>query len=142
MEAEERKYLIDDAVAATEAALKEGIVPGGGTTYIELAKRLALTILTEPICSKKPSITPFKVLMTNSGERYGVKLEELTEFGKGFDVLGDDSLVDLKEHGIIDPVLVIKQAITNAVSVAGSALTCGVLIVNEKAEEDFDDKDE
>jgi chaperonin GroEL len=43
MEAEERKYLIDDAVAATEAAVKEGIVPGGGTTYIELAKRLTLT---------------------------------------------------------------------------------------------------
>jgi chaperonin GroEL (HSP60 family) len=38
MEAEERKYLVDDAVAATEAALKDGIVPGGGTTYIELSR--------------------------------------------------------------------------------------------------------
>lgn len=141
MEAEERKYLIDDAVAATEAAVKEGIVPGGGTTYIELAKRLTLTTDGANLL-KEALYSPFKVLMTNSGERYGKKLEELTEYGKGFDVLGDGSLVDLKEHGIIDPVLVIKQAITNAVSVAGSALTCGVLIVNEKAEEDFDDKDE
>jgi chaperonin GroEL len=141
MEAEERKYLIDDAVAATEAAIKEGIVPGGGTTYVELARRLNLTTDGAGIL-KDALYAPFKVLMTNSGERYGKKLEQLTEYGKGFDVLGDGSLVDLKEHGIIDPVLVIKQAITNAVSVAGSALTCGVLIVNEKAEEEFNDKDE
>jgi len=135
MEAEERKMLIDDAVAATEAAVKEGIVPGGGTTYIELAKRLELTTDGANIL-KEALHAPFKVLMTNSGERYGKKLEELKEFGKGFDVLGDGSLVDLKEHGIIDPVMVIKQAITNAVSVAGSALTCGVLIAKEKAEEE------
>jgi chaperonin GroEL len=140
MAAEERKYLIDDAVAATEAALKDGVVPGGGTTYVELSKRLkddsdGASVLREALLS------PFKVLMTNSGERYGVKLEELTEFGRGFDVLGDGSLVDLKEHGIIDPVLVIRQAITNAVSVAGSALTAGVLIANEKLE-DEDDKTE
>lgn len=135
MEAEERKHLIDDAVAATEAALKDGIVPGGGTTYVELSKRLTgstdgANILREALLS------PFKILMTNSGERYGKKLEELTDFGKGFDVMGSGSLVDLKEHGIIDPVMVIKQAITNAVSVAGSALTCGVLIAIAKDDED------
>lgn len=140
MEAEERKYLIDDAVAATEAALKDGIVPGGGTTYVELSKRLTSDTDGANVL-KEALLSPFKVLMTNSGERYGVKLEELTDFGKGFDVLGDGSLVDLKEHGIIDPVLVIRQAITNAVSVAGSALTTGVLIVNEKTEDD-DDKDD
>jgi chaperonin GroEL len=135
MEAEERKYLVDDAVAATEAALKDGIVPGGGTTYIELSKRLkGSTDGTELL--KEALLAPFKVLMTNAGERYGKKLEELTEFGKGFDVMGDGSLVDLKEHGIIDPVLVIKQAITNATSVAASALTTGVLITNEKEKND------
>lgn len=139
MEAEERKYLIDDAVAATEAALKDGVVPGGGTTYVELSKRLATDTDGANIL-KEALLSPFKVLMTNSGERYGVKLEELTEFGKGFDVLGDGSLVDLKEHGIIDPVLVIRQAITNAVSVAGSVLTTGVLIAIEK--EDDDDETE
>jgi chaperonin GroEL (HSP60 family) len=63
--------------------------------------------------------------MTNAGERAGLKLEELKEFGKGFDVMGDGSLVDLKEHGVIDPVMVIKQAILNATSVAGSLLTTG-----------------
>lgn len=139
MEAEERKYLIDDAVAATEAALKDGIVPGGGTTYVELSKRLTGTTDGANVL-REALLAPFKVLMNNSGERYGVKLDELTEYGKGFDVMGDGSLVDLKEHGIIDPVMVIKQAITNAVSVASSALTCGVLIVNEKPEDD-DDKD-
>lgn len=138
MEAEERKHLIDDAVAATEAALKDGIVPGGGTTYVELSRRLKDTTDGAEIL-RKALLSPFCVLMTNSGERYGKKLEELTEYGKGFDVLSDGSLVDLKEHGIIDPVMVIRQAITNAVSVAGSALTCGVLIAIE--EDDDDDED-
>ncbi|UOF77952.1 groeL [Caudoviricetes sp.] len=140
MEAEERKYLIDDAVAATEAALKDGIVPGGGTTYVELSRRLKDTTDGADIL-REALLSPFKVLMTNSGERYGKKLEELGEFGKGFDVMTPDEngelpLVDMKEHGIIDPVLVIRQAITNAVSVAGSALTTGVLITLVKEKED------
>lgn len=140
MEAEERKHLIDDAVAATEAALKDGIVPGGGTTYVELAKRIIGDSDGERIL-KEALFSPFKVLMNNSGERYGLKLEQLKEYGKGFDVLGDGELIDLKEHGIIDPVMVIKQAIQNAVSVAGSALTCGVLVANEELEEDEEDDD-
>ena len=140
MEAEERKYLVDDAVAATEAALKDGIVPGGGTTYIELSRRLdgssdGHTLLKEAL------EFPFKVLMQNAGERSGKKLEELKEFGKGFDVMGDGSLIDLKEHGIIDPVMVIKQAITNAVSVACSALTAGVLITNKEEKKDLESDD-
>lgn len=133
MEAEERKYLVDDAVAATEAALKEGIVPGGGTTYLEIAKQLKGETDGE-LLLKEALEAPFKVLMTNAGERYGKKLEELStlEFGYGFDVMGGSEPVILKDHGIIDPALVIKQAITNATSVAGSALTTGVIITNEK----------
>lgn len=133
MEAEERKYRIDDAVAATEAALKDGIVPGGGTTYIHIAKSVDVStaggrLLVEALKQ------PFKVLMNNSGYRYGKKLTELqgASYGQGFDVMSDGELVDLKEHGVIDPALVIKQAITNAVSVAGSVLTTGVLIINDK----------
>ena len=139
MEAEERKYLVDDAVAATEAALKDGIVPGGGTTYVELSKRLTGATEGSKLL-QEALLAPFKVLMTNAGERYGKKLEELTEFGKGFDVMGDGSLVDLKEHGVIDPVMVIKQAITNATSVAGSALTTGVLITTEKDKKDEEEE--
>lgn len=132
MEAEERKYLIDDAVAATEAALKEGIVPGGGTTYIELSRAFDPENATEgQEVFVDALLAPFKVLMANAGERYGAKMD-LVQPGKGFDVMGDGSLVDLREHGIIDPAMVIRQAITNAVSVAGSALTTGVLITTEK----------
>ena len=138
MEADERKFLVDDAVAATEAALKEGIVPGGGTTYIELSKRLQ-GLSDGHSLLKEALLSPFKVLMTNAGERYGQKLPELTEFGKGFDVMGSGELVDLKEHGVIDPVLVIKQTITNATSVAGSALTTGVIVTLTKEEEDGKD---
>lgn len=141
MEAEERKYLVDDAVAATEAALKEGIVPGGGTTYVHLSNLIKGTTDGHELL-REALLTPFKVLMQNAGERAGVKLQQLTDFGMGFDVMGDGSLVDLKEHGIIDPVLVIKQAITNAVSVAGSALTTGVLITNKKEKEDKERDDD
>lgn len=141
MEAEERKYLVDDAVAATEAALKDGIVPGGGTTYIELARRLegsedGIALLKEALEQ------PFRILMQNAGERAGIRLDQLKEFGKGFDVMGDMKLVDLKEHGVIDPVMVIKQAITNATSVAGSVLTTGVLICNKKEKEDLEKDDD
>lgn len=141
MEAEERKYLIDDAVAATEAALKDGIVPGGGTTYIALANRLTGSDDGTALL-KEALLAPFKVLMTNAGERYGKKLTELktAPYGQGFDVLGTGELVDLKEHGIIDPTLVIKQAITNATSVAGSALTTGVIITLEKDKKDEEDE--
>lgn len=138
MEAEERKYLVDDAVAATEAALKEGIVPGGGMTYIRLAKELLDTSDGAELL-RKALEAPFKVLMTNAGLRYGKQLQQLEglEFGTGYDIMGDpETPVNLKEHGIIDPALVIKQTITNAVSVAGSALTTGVLITREEEDSD------
>jgi chaperonin GroEL len=141
MEAEERKYLVDDAVAATEAALKDGIVPGGATTYVEISRRLE-ELSDGHRLLKEALLSPFKVLMKNAGLRSGQKLDELQDFGKGFDVLGDGSLVDLKEHGIIDPTMVIKQAITNAVSVAGSVLTTGVLITNKKEKEDLEKDDD
>lgn len=140
MEAEERKYLVDDAVAATEAALKDGIVPGGGTTFVEVSKRLegsgeGIELLKEAL------LAPFKILMQNAGERYGKKLEELKEFGKGFDVMGDGTLVDLKDHGVIDPTMVIKQSIMNATSVAGSVLTAGALVCNVKEKKDEEEDD-
>lgn len=131
MEAEETKYLIDDAVAATEAALKDGIVPGGATTYIELSRRLGEATDGEALL-KEALLAPFKVLMSNAGLRYGPLLEKLENFGDGIDVMGEGDVVDLKEHGIIDPVTVIKQAITNATSVACSALTTGVIITTEE----------
>jgi len=141
MEAEERKYLVDDAVAATEAALKDGIVPGGGMTYLRLANELQSS--TDGAALLKEALeAPFKVLMTNAGLRYGKQLQALEglEYGTGYDIMGDpETPVNLKEHGIIDPVMVIKQTITNAVSVAGSALTTGVLITRE---EEKDDKEE
>lgn len=141
MEAEERKMLVDDAVAATEAALKEGIVPGGGMTYLQLGNLLESDTDGAQLL-KEALQAPFKVLMTNAGLRYGKQLEKLDGcvFGSGYDIMGDpETPVDLKEHGIIDPVLVIKQTVTNAVSVAGSALTTGVLITRE---EDKNDKEE
>ena len=110
MEAEERKHLIDDAVATTETLWRteSSQVVVQPMLNCQNSSQATQTVQTY---YEKALLSPFKVLMTNSGERYGVKLDELKEFGKGFDVLGDSELVDLKEHGIIDPVLVIRQAI-------------------------------
>lgn len=145
MEAEERKYLIDDAVAAVEAALKDGIVPGGGTTYIELSRHLDGSTDGERLL-KEALLAPFQVLATNAGLRHGKLIENLKEHGKGYDIMmepdedGNLPLIDLKEHGVIDPAMVIRQAVTNASSVAGSALTTGVLIVNDEEDEDEEDE--
>lgn len=126
IKAEELLHLVEDAIAATRAAINKGVVPGGATTYIELSKELdgktdGSALLKEALSA------PFRKLMENAGERGGVQLENIKEFGKGFDVMSG-KIVDLKEKGIIDPTLVVNQAVTNAVSIAGSALTTGVLI--------------
>ncbi len=131
MAAEEKKHLVDDAVAATEAALKEGYVPGGGITYLTLSK--AITDDSDGAKILKEALeTPFRVLMENGGHRPGLKLKELEGTkGMGCDAVTGE-IVDLVEKGIIDPALVIRQVITNAVSVAGQVLTAGVLITNKK----------
>lgn len=140
MAAEETKHLVDDAVAATEAALKEGYVPGGGTTYIELSK--AITDNTDGAEVLKAALEqPFRILMENCGQRPGVRIKELDQqkFGMGFDAMSG-KMVDLKKAGIIDPVLVIKQAIINAVSVAGQVLTAGVLVANKKEKDEEEEE--
>lgn len=140
MAAEETKYLVDDAVAATQAAMKEGVVAGGGVTYLQLINSIVSDTDGAKVL-KKALEYPFRVLMENAGERPGQKLKELvgTEPYTGFNVMTGE-MTNLKEIGVIDPVLVVKQAITNSVSVAGSVLTAGVLIVND--EEKNDEKEE
>jgi chaperonin GroEL len=136
-EIEEKKFRVDDAVAAVKAALDEGIVPGGGVTYIDLAK----TIKDEGTSAKSAGasllknalLEPFKQLMANAGlnaEEKLSKVVEETKNGIGIDLNDPDKLVTLKEVGVIDPARVTKEAIQNAVSVAGTAMTMGALVVD------------
>jgi len=140
-EIEEKKFRVDDAVAAVKAALDEGIVSGGGVTLVNLSQALTVKGSDEHAAGvailKNSLLEPFKQLMFNAGLNAEAKLEKVLEAGKGigFDVNDSDKLVTLKENGIVDPTRVVKEAIQNAVSIAGTAMTMGALIVDipEKA---------
>jgi chaperonin GroEL len=142
-EIEEKKFRVDDAVAATKAAVAEGIVPGGGVTLVELSKQVKAGEGRTPEAAgyellKRALVEPFRHLMENSGLNAEAKLAKVIEAkpGYGFDVANpSDQPIDLKAEGIIDPAKVVKEAIQNAVSVAGTAMTMGGLIVDIPEEE-------
>jgi chaperonin GroEL len=137
-EIEEKKFRVDDAVAATKAAVAEGIVAGGGVTLVDLSKKLTVepTSVTNSqqagqLILKNALVQPFKQLMENAGLNPEEKLAKVLEAGAGigFDVNHPEKILTMKEAGIIDPTKVVKEAIVNAVSVAGTAMTMGSLIV-------------
>jgi chaperonin GroEL len=135
-EIEEEKFRVDDAVAATKAALAEGIVPGGGITPVDLSKTIVVkgndSIAAGRQLLKSALVQPFRQLMANAGVNADEKLPKVLEAAKtgyGFDVNNPDKLVDLKSVGIVDPARVTKEAIQNAVSIAATAMTMGALVV-------------
>jgi chaperonin GroEL len=138
-EIEEKKFRVEDAVAATKAAVAEGVVPGGGVTLVNIAVNLTRqhksSIDPEMIGWKilaNALVQPFKQLMSNAGLNADEKLAKVreTEGGQGYNVHDAELLIDLKKAGIVDPAKVTKEAIQNAVSVAGTAMTMGSLIVD------------
>jgi chaperonin GroEL len=120
-------------VEEKKAAVAEGIVAGGGVALLDLTS-LALredTTLGAQILGKALQ-QPFRQLMTNAGINPDEKLPEVlkAQTGYGFNVLEPTTLVDMLSEGIIDPAKVTREAITNAVSVAGTAMTMGCLVVD------------
>ncbi|GAC1370013.1 MAG: hypothetical protein NVSMB39_2430 [Candidatus Saccharimonadales bacterium] len=137
-EINEKKDRVDDAVAATKAAVAEGIVTGGGVTLVELSKKLKVEATTVSssndagqLILKNALVQPFIQLMNNAGLNAAAKLEKVMEAkaGQGFNVNEPEKTVVLKDEGIVDPAKVTREAITNAVSIAGTAMTMGSLIV-------------
>jgi chaperonin GroEL len=135
-EIEEKKYRVDDAVAAVKAALSEGIVPGGGVTLVNLAAAVSTDDSDDSVSAGKSLLVkaleqPFRILMTNSGLNADEWLPQVrkTKAGQGVNVNDPSKLVDLKAAGIVDPVAVTKQAVQNAVSIAGTSMTMGALVV-------------
>lgn len=133
---EEEKFRVDDAVAATKAALDEGIVPGGGVTPVDLSKTIVITG-TDSIAAgrqilKNALVQPFRQLMSNAGVNPDEKLPQVLaskKAGQGFDVNSPATLVDMKAKGIVDPARVTKEAIEKSVSIAATAMTMGALVV-------------
>lgn len=131
-EIDEKKYRVDDAVAAVKAALLEGIVPGGGVTPINLAGKITGDSAGAEIM-RNALLIPFKQLATNAGLNAEALLAQVQEAkpGYGVDVANyQGKLIDLKKAGVVDPAMVTYQAIQNAVSIASTAMTMGALVVD------------
>lgn len=135
-EIEEKKFRVDDAVAATKAALAEGIVPGGGVTLVNLAAGIKADGADSHSAGRSIVRTalaqPFRQLMLNAGLNAEALLAQVqaAKAGQGIDVNSPEKLVDLKAKGVVDPAAVTKQAIQNAVSIAATAMTMGALVVD------------
>ncbi len=136
VEIEEKKFRVDDAVAATKAALAEGVVAGGGVTLVNLSKQLKTDNTNSYEAGrglvKQALLAPFAQLMENAGKNSAALLAKLLDAkdGQGFNVNDPtDKLVDMKATGVVDPVRVTTQAIQNAVSIAATAMTMGALVV-------------
>lgn len=135
-EIEEKKYRVDDAVAAVKAALAEGIVPGGGVTLINLASAIAVdgadSVTAGRQLLKNALEQPFRILLTNAGLNADEWLPQVRAGKPGFGVNVNDpaKLVDLKASGVVDPARVTKEALLNAVSIAGTSMTMGALVVD------------
>jgi chaperonin GroEL len=136
-EIEEKKFRVDDAVAAVKAALDEGIVPGGGVTLLNLSDGLKVDGTDSESAGrqllKTALLQPFFELLRNSGlnpDEWLPKIRDAKKAGMGVNVNKPEKLVDLKTNGVIDPARVTKEAVQNAVSIAGTGMTMGALVVD------------
>jgi len=136
-EIDEKKFRVDDAVAATKAALAEGIVAGGGVSLVNLSA--AITVEGSDSVSAGRQILknalrqPFLQIMANAGLNSEALLAQVEAGKSGFGVnvnSPEKGLVDVKKDGVIDPARVTKEAVQNAVSIASTAATMGALVVD------------
>jgi chaperonin GroEL len=145
-EIEEKKFRVDDAVHAVKAALDEGIVPGGGVTLIGLMGAVKVSPKDDSSVSAgklllvKALEQPFRILLTNAGLNADEWLPQVKSAKTGYGVNVNDPtrLVDLKTAGVVDPTRVTKEALQNSVSIAGTAMTMGALVVDVPKEEKSD----
>lgn len=131
-EIDEKKYRVDDAVAAVKAALAGGIVPGGGVTLVNLSAKITETDAGAEIL-KNALLMPFRQITANAGLNSEALLAQVqaAKDGQGVNIMNyDGKLVDLKKSGVVDPARVTHEAIQNAVSIAATAMTMGALVVD------------
>lgn len=142
IEMKEKKLRIEDALAATKAAVEEGILAGGGTAYINvipkvenavkelkederLGGKIVLAALEEPI----------RQIVINAGLEPAVVVEKIKSSadGFGFDA-SEEEYVDMKKVGIVDPTKVTRSALQNAASIASMVLTTESIVTDKKEE--------
>ena len=139
-EMKEKKLRIEDALNATRAAVEEGIVPGGGTAYLNVIADVAALLETAEGDEKtgiqivvKALEAPVRQIAANAGFEGSVIIDKIQTSGKkgfGFDAYSEE-YVDMMEAGIVDPTKVTRSALQNAASVASTVLTTEALVVSQ-----------
>jgi chaperonin GroEL len=142
-EMKDRKFRLEDAINATKAAVEEGIVPGGGTTYAHLAPELEVWAnanltgeeLTGALIVGRALLAPIKRIAENAGHNGAVIAERIKEqpFDTGFNAV-TGKFEDLFAAGIVDPAKVTRSALQNAASIAGMILTTECIVVDKPEE--------
>ena len=129
VELKEKKDRVEDAIYAVKAALKEGIIPGGGIALLNAADSIKPENIGEKILAKSIK-SPFITIMENASiENYDTPKQN----GFGYNVI-TGKLVNMVDSGIVDPVLVTKTALKNAVSVASTIISADCVIKNIRVE--------
>jgi chaperonin GroEL len=143
----EMKYLklkLEDAVNATKAAIAEGIVPGGGSALVKVAKKLEAKKIGTDAHSVGYAIVikslhaPLQHIAVNAGKEDGLVIVEKVKHGgknSGYNAETDMFVEDMLAEGIVDPVKVTRAAVQNAVSAAAMLVTTEVAVAEEPKEE-------
>ena len=142
-EMKEKKLRIEDALAATKAAVEEGIVAGGGTAYINILpvikefansiqdsdEKLGVNMIVKALEA------PIRQIAYNAGVEGAVIVDKVLSLDKGvgYDALNDE-YVDMKKSGIVDPTKVTRSALQNAASIASMLITTETLVADKKEE--------
>ena len=130
IELKEKQDRVEDAICATKAAIKEGIVPGGGVALLNAALKIKEKNVGEEVLGRA-ILSPYKTILTNAGyEEYRISGSD----GEGIDVV-TGNMVNMIDSGIIDPLLVTKSALQNAASVATTILSTDCVINNIRVDE-------
>ena len=127
IELKEKADRVEDAICATKAAIKEGIVPGGGIALLNASYNIAANSIGEEILMDSIR-APFKTILDNAGIEFD-SIKTLSKTGFGLDVVTGKE-VNMIKAGIIDPLLVTKSALRNAASVATTILSTDCVINN------------
>jgi chaperonin GroEL len=143
VEMKELKYVVEDALNATKAAMAEGVVAGGASTLVRIShdldklktdnedEKVGISIV------QRAFLAPFRAIAENSGMYdISVVVAQIIKSAKaGFNFKTMQSVTDMFKDGIIDPKMVLREAIANASSVAGSIITTQVVMCDEPKEE-------
>ena len=137
VEMKEKKLRIEDALNATRAAVEEGIVAGGGTTFIDILPALEKVKLEGDAkvgveIVRRAIEEPVRQIANNAGQEGSVVVEAVKKAGKGFGFNAlNNEIVDMIKSGIVDPAKVTRSALQNAASIAAMILTTETLVADK-----------